>query len=268
MAVAHYWPSRHSQETRETANSMQRLHFERSVRWPFRAATAISPALLFALILAACSDSPFEPVESAVPALAALNPSAPSEPFDGFDTAVWNKQEHVLGRGWLLASNVTVESSQLRLWLDANGYEGGEIASRAPFGLGSFAARLRCGAPTGALCAFFLYQPNAGDRADEIDIEILGGTREIWFTTWSRGRRTNHAARVLTFDPAAAAHQYAIVRTSSSVAFYVDGKELARFRKRLPIAEMALLVNAWWPSWLTPAAGATGSLDVDWIDWS
>lgn len=231
---------------------------------------------MFAFTLSACSDAPFDPVadlepaaaDAPLPATAALNPSSPSEPFDVLDESVWSREEHVLGRGWLLASNVSVESSRLRLALSADGYQGAEIASRARFGAGSFAARLRCAAPAGALCAFFLYQPGTGDRADEIDIEILGGTREIWFTTWSRGRRTNHASRTLPFDPAAGSHEYAIVRSSSAVAFFVDGREYVRFRKKLPTAQLLLFVNAWWPTWLSPDPGSSGSLDVDWIDWS
>lgn len=247
---------------------MQRMHLPRPARRSARAANAAWPAIIFGFALAACSDSPFEPVDSAITPAAALNPSAPSEPFDGFNVTTWMKQEHLLGRGWLLASNVTVEASQLRLALEADRSEGGEIASRTSFGTGTFAARLRCGAPAGALCAFFLYQPNVGARADEIDIEILGGTREIWFTTWQRARRTNHVARELPFDPAQSAHEYAIVRAGATVAFYVDGEEYARFRRKVPTSRMALLVNAWWPTWLTPAAGSTGSLDLDWIDWS
>jgi beta-glucanase (GH16 family) len=246
---------------------MQRLQMQPRVQVRPRFHRAAAPALLCVLALTACADSPVGPADELAPAVA-LSPAAPSEPFDGFDSATWLKQEHVLGRGWLLASNVTVASGQLRLALDATGYQGGEIASRGVFGAGSYAARLRCGAPAGALCAFFFYQPGVGDHADEIDIEILGGTREIWFTTWTRGRRTNHAARTLPFDPAAAAHDYAIVRTASSVGFYVDGREYVRFKKKLPSARMALLVNAWWPTWLTGTAGSTGSLDVDWIDWS
>jgi len=209
-----------------------------------------------------------DPLNDELPPAAALSPATPTESFDYFDSSLWSREEHVLGRGWLLAENVTVSSSQLHLALFSGQYEGAEIASTARFGNGTFATSLRCGAPAGALCAFFLYQPGVGDRADEIDIEILGATREIWFTTWSRGKRTNHLSAVLGFDPAAGTHEYAIARSKSSVSFYVDGQQYASFRKKLPNARMVLLVNAWWPTWLTSANGGTGSLDVDWIDWS
>lgn len=252
---------------------MQRMHIQRFAHRPARAVSASWSAIFFGLGLAACSDAPFEPVadpaaEPAIPVAAALDPAAPLEPFNAFNGELWLRQEHLLGRGPLLAGNVTVEESQLHLALNAAGYQGGEIASLRDFGTGAFAASMRCGAPSGALCAFFLYQRNAGNRADEIDIEILGATRTIWFTTWSSGRRTNHTSRTLTFDPASGNHTYGIVRTGSSVVFYVDGQEYARFRKKLPTAQLALLVNAWWPTWLTPAEATTGSLDVDWIDWS
>lgn len=256
---------------------MQRQQMQLFQPRPSRALSASWPAIFFALALAACSDSPIEPLDPAAsapaaeplpPLAAALNPVTPSEPFEIFDGTLWLKQEHVLGRGPLLASNVTVTSSALHLALDANGFQGGEIASLRTFGAGSFAAQLRCGAPSGALCAFFFYEPNAGNRADEIDIEILGSTRTIWFTTWLSGRRTNHVERQLDFDPWAGMHIYGMVRTGAAVAFYVDGKQLVSFRRKVPTSQLALLVNAWWPTWLTPATGSTGSLDVDWIDWS
>lgn len=252
---------------------MRRLHMHRPSPRPCHAASTSWPAIICVLALAACSDSPFEPLDSAapetpLPAAAALNPASPSEPFELFNDGLWYRSTHVLGRGPLMPANVTVAGGQLRLALNADGYQGAEIGSRTNFGAGSYAARLRCGAPSGALCAFFFYQGGVGDAADEIDIEILGATREIWFTTWVRGRRTNHAARTLAFDPAAATHEYAIVRTGSRVTFYVDGQEYVSFRKKVPTSRMVLLVNAWWPTWLTPTGATTGSLDVDWIDWS
>ena len=252
---------------------MQCLHMYRTAANRGRAAIAAWPAIVCGLALAACSDSPFDPGDRALPEpvaplAGALNPTSPTEPFDGFNSSFWYRSTHTLGRGPLVPANVTVAASQLRLGVEADGFEGAEIGTLTTFGAGAYAARLRCNAPRGALCAFFFYQPQVGDYADEIDIEILAGTREMWFMTWVRGHRTNHVSRTLTFDPALQAHTYGIVRSGSSVAFYVDGNELARFRRKVPTSRMALLVNAWWPTWLAPAAASTGSLDVDWIDWS
>lgn len=100
-------------------------------------------------------------------------------------------------------------------------------------------------APKGTLCTLFMYQVGVGDRADEIDIEIISGSREIWFTTWIAGKRVNHASRTLRFDPSSGFHTYTIQRAASEIRFLVNGELLHSFRhanaKKLPQAAMPLL---------------------------
>ena len=214
---------------------------------------------------AACGELPTD-VADEVPGLPsfALVGSAFTDEFLTFDTQRWTKSSHLLGRGFLDPANVVTQNGRVDLVTRAAGHTGAEIVSRELYGTGTFAARGRCAVPVGALCAFFMYETGVGDRADEIDIELLGGTRTIWFTTWVNGKRTNHRQITLGFDPAATFHDYTIVRGTNDIRFYVDGALLTTFNKkqRLPQSVTPVFANAWWPTWLTPTA-ATGAWEIE-----
>lgn len=224
------------------------------------------PAL--ALTLAGCGVLPADPaVEDSHPP-AAFAPAATSATFeDAFDSpldpAVWQVGTHALGKGRFQPENVEVSGGRLLLHTPAGTWDGGEVRTRQLHARGTFTARLRCGVPGGALCAFFLYQTGVGDRADEIDIEILPGGREVMFTTWVRGRQTNHARWALPagFDPAAF-HEYTIVHASNATEFWVDGVRRARFTKQLPKQSMNLFLSAWWPTWLN-GESTGGRMEVE-----
>lgn len=225
---------------------------------------ALAP-LVLAFALAACSGDTLAPASDSGAAFAAVT-SVFSDDFNVWDPGRWSAEEHPLGRGWFRPSNVVVSGGLLRLVSPAGTLDGGEIASLGSFGSGTFTARFRCGMPEGTVCAFFLYEGVPGNRNDEIDIEILSGTRTLWVTTWSRGQQTNHAGITLPFDPAGAFHDYTIVYDRRSVAFEVDGAVVAEFTKRLPRKSMRLLANAWWPSWMADSpATADGAMEIDWI---
>lgn len=227
-----------------------------------------TPALLLAVLAVACSDDPI-----ALPADESAGPGfavsfAPfSDGFDVFDASRWSAEEHPLGRGWLRSANVSVQSGILRLATPRSTYDGAEVASLERYGAGSFTARMRCALPAGSLCAFFLYEGVPGDRNDEIDIELISGTRTMWMTTWVRGRQTNHAEVTLPFDPAAEFHEYRIDYSSSEVAFRVDGMLHQRWTRKLPRRAMRLLANAWWPTWLSaPMPAQDAFMEIDRID--
>jgi hypothetical protein len=211
----------------------------------------------------ACSDLPNSP-ESAVEPSLALVGTAFTDDFGSFDATRWGRSTHTLGRSPLNPANIVIAGDSVRLNTTSNPYEGAEIWTWEQYGTGTFTVRGRCAVPAGALCAFFMYQGGVGDAADEIDVEILGGTRTIWFTTWVRGKRTNHRAVTLPFAPDAGMHSYTIVRNTAEIRFLVDGVERAKFKgkAKLPQAKMPLYANAWWPTWLTPAGG-TGAWVID-----
>ena len=173
----------------------------------------------------------------------------------------WVAEERPLGAGVVSPAHVRVHDDAVRLVADGPSRTGAALRTRDAFLEGTFRASLRCAAPAGAVCAFFLYQLGAGDAADEIDIELIAGTRDVWLTTWVAGERSNHAVVRLSFDPAAAFHEYEIDWRVGGVVFRVDGVEVGRFGSRVPARAMSLWANAWWPDWLQPSA-QRGDLEI------
>jgi endo-1,3-1,4-beta-glycanase ExoK len=196
-------------------------------------------------------------------------PGSTTDDFDHLDADVWLVSSHALGRGPLRPELAVAGDGVLRLGTRRAGFPGSEVRTRTTWLYGSFTARARCTAPAGTLCTLFLYQTDVGDRADEIDIELLSGTREVWFTTWLAGRRVDHAMRVLPFDPSAGFHTYTIERTPNEIRFSVNGTVLHRFshrsRNKLPQAAMPLFMNTWWPAWLEPV-GEDGTWEIDSVE--
>lgn len=216
-----------------------------------RAARAAAACLV---LLAACSDAPTGPVGFEPAALSPASlATAVDDPFASFDASRWTPQEHPLGRGAFFVRNVVHDpaSGVLRLVHPANTLEGGEIASTARYGYGTFEARLRTPRAPGTISALFLYE--GGVKADEIDIEIFNdGSRRIMFTAWIDVRETMNVQRVLPFDPAEGFHDYRIEWARGVVRFYVDGVKLHEWasRKGVSSTPMFLMANTWWPTWI------------------
>lgn len=224
---------------------------------PVRSARLAASLLL---LTAACTDAPTATLEPAGTGLAALA-TVVDDPFDRFDASRWVPQAHPLGRGAFALANVVHDpaTGALRLVHPAGTLDGGEIASGARYGYGSFEARLRTPRAPGTISAFFLYE--GGARSDEIDIEIFNdGSRRIWFTAWIDVRETMHAEYVLPFDPADGFHDYRIEWARGSLRFLVDGTPMYTWstRKGVPAGTMRLMANAWWPTWI-----GGGAHDVD-----
>ena len=173
------------------------------------------------------------------------------ETFVDPNSNTWRIGVHALGRSQLLTSNVGYTAKGLTFKLSANKYEGGEIGSSTLYLYGSYEAQIMCPTAPGSICTFFLYQPNVGDRADEIDIEIYNdGSRLIQFSTWVGGERTNYALGILSFDPSAAYHNYRIEFYPGRLSFLVDDHPMQTWASGLPSHPMSIMFNAWWPYWL------------------
>src|SRR5438552_2445312 len=71
----------------------------------------------------------------------------------------WQRSANALGRGSLLPANVAQSHGNIILTARATDYSGAEIVSDKAYGPGTFTVKGRCSVPTGALCAFFLYEP-------------------------------------------------------------------------------------------------------------
>jgi beta-glucanase (GH16 family) len=186
--------------------------------------------------------------------------------FDDLDPARWERTEHVLGRSRLDPTRVRVAGGTLALALSPGSTDGAELRTRALLGDGTFRARLRAAQAPDSLTGFFLYAPP--DGAHEIDIELFGDpTGKIKFTTYD-GDRTRTVDRSLPFDPTAAAHDYELSRHAGTVAFRVDGRELATWSDGVPREPLHLYLNAWFPCWLdgspprTPQAAVVERVEV------
>jgi beta-glucanase (GH16 family) len=218
----------------------------------------------------ACTElEPLGVADSAMSVATISSTARFADDFSALDPAVWSLSTHNLGRGPLRPENVTVADGNVALATIANGFEGAEIRTQQTWTTGVFTARARCAAPTGTLCTLFMYQIGVGDRADEIDIEIISGTREIWFTTWVAGKRMNHAEVTLPFDPANGLNTYTIDRSPKEIRFLVNGVLLHRYKHngkgKIPATAMPLFLNTWWPTWLVPSQ-ANGVWEIDWVE--
>ncbi|HEY0154242.1 MAG TPA: glycoside hydrolase family 16 protein [Longimicrobium sp.] len=185
--------------------------------------------------------------------------------FAVLDTARWSRGRHPLGRGRVVPGNVTVDGDNLRLTVASDGHRGAELRTRTRHLHGSYAVRMRTAPVPGTVTALFLYQ-DVAEGNDEIDIEIVNvPPARVILATWVAGEITNRAELPLPFDPAAGFHEYRIDFHPGRVAFLIDGAEVQRWTRALPTHPMRLMVNAWWPRWLTPPPAAVGHAEVDWV---
>ncbi len=187
--------------------------------------------------------------------------------FTAFNSSMWIKSSHVLGRTDFDPANVSVGNGFLREKIPAGTTGGGEIESMQYYGYGIYRARIMTADAPSSITGFFLYR--SPDLYAEIDIEIYNdGTGNVDFVTYAGGRRTHYTQKRLTFDPSAAFHTYRFDYTAGAVRFYVDGELMAVYTDGLPSASMKLLVNTWFPSWLPGTAPATTQYTrVDWMDY-
>ena len=173
------------------------------------------------------------------------------EEFDLWDPSDWVPGDHPLGRGRFDPENVVQGSGRLLLTLPAGSYDGAEIRSASRVRFRNVEVRLQTPDAPGTISAFFLYELDQR-RNDEIDIEILNGSRQILFTTWVGGKQTNHVERTLSFDPADGFHDYRIEWSRRRVRFLVDGALMQEWTAGVPGDAMYVMSNVWWPTWLPP----------------
>lgn len=182
--------------------------------------------------LTGCAEEgpPLGPDES--PSFAHGSGRAPVvEEFDSWDMTAWVAGDHPLGRGVFAPDHVSHDanggedfSGALILTLPAGTLNGAEIRSASWVAFRNVEVSLKTPDALETISAFFLYQlvPTRNDRNDEIDIEILNGTRKILFTTYVRGKQTNHWELDLGFDPSRDFYDYRIEWSPGRVRFWVD----------------------------------------------
>lgn len=191
-----------------------------------------------------------------------------SEQFDSFDTNLWEKGRHNLGRSYLDPKGVDITNGKARIRIRAGTLTGGEFSSVNSFMYGTYRANMLLPRVPGLVSAFFLFHGPA-DKNDEIDIEIYNhGGWQIEFTTWVHGIRTNTVKKPLPFDPSAGYHEYRIDFYPPAISFLVDGQLWQKYTSGLPTEAMRLLVNTWFPDWLPGVPPTTDEYTyVEWIQY-
>jgi beta-glucanase (GH16 family) len=187
--------------------------------------------------------------------------------FNSFNSNRWIKSDHVQGLTDFDPDNVVVDNGFLRLKVPADTTDGAQIESVDYYGYGTYRARMRVADAPSSITGFYLYR--SPDLYSEIDIEVYNdGTGNMDFVTYADGQRTHYVSKDFRFDPSADFHTYRFDYNPDSVQFYVDGTLRQTWTDGVPSASMKLLVNTWFPSWLSGQAPETGrATRVDWIDY-
>lgn len=195
------------------------------------------PGLTLGILFFAACDSgsgplaPTDEPEDSVPAPLSFN---------------WIPTEHALGRGFFRTANVA-SLDPLVLTSPAGTRDGAEVHSDSLLTAVSVRARLDCPDVDGVLCALFFYQQGVGNRADEIDIEIIPQQRLVELSVWRSGIRVFQATR--PWSPGTPI-QAGIHREVGRVRFEIEGFADINWMRDEPLDPMPLYASIWWPSWL------------------
>jgi endo-1,3-1,4-beta-glycanase ExoK len=187
--------------------------------------------------------------------------------FDSFNSNRWIKSDFRQGRTNFDPDNVVVDNGLLKLKIPADTTDGAQIESVAYYSYGTFRTRMRVADAPSSITGFYLYR--SPDLFSEIDIEVYNdGTGNMDFVTYADGQRTHYVSKDFRFDPSADFHNYRFDYNPDSVQFYIDGNLRQTWTDGIPSASMKLLVNTWFPDWLSGQAPDTGrATRVDWIDY-
>jgi endo-1,3-1,4-beta-glycanase ExoK len=187
--------------------------------------------------------------------------------FNSFNSNRWIKSDHMQGLTDFDPDNVLVDNGLLRLRVPADSTNGAQIESMDYYSYGTFRARMRVADVPSSITGFYLYR--SPDLYSEIDIEVYNdGTGNMDFVTYADGQRTHYVSKDFRFDPSADFHTYRFDYNPDSIQFYIDGTLRQTWMDGVPSASMKLLVNTWFPDWLSGQAPDTArATRVDWIDY-
>ncbi|APT33402.1 MULTISPECIES: family 16 glycosylhydrolase [Methylobacterium] len=141
-----------------------------------------------------------------------------------------------------------------------------EIQTHERYGYGTYEVRMRPGAGSGMVSAFFTYNgPENGDRRtnDEIDFEFLGkDTGKVQLNYFVGGVGGHDSFDPLGFDAATATADYALEWLPDRLRWYVNGRLLREVRaapdRPLPSHPGKIMLSVWsgqgqdFASWLGP----------------
>ncbi len=221
-------------------------------------------------------------------AAAAADPKGESfvEQFDAFDPARWYVSDGWSNGDWQNCiwskRAIRVEDGHLDLQLAPTGQAEpaqicGEVQTKARFGYGTFEARMRSDAWSGANAAFFTYIGPVHDQPhDEIDVEILTkDTDRVTFNTYVDGEARNGGASDLDVPTDEAFHTYSFIWEPTRLRWFVDGELRHEVEgEGLPVTPQKIYLSHWSTGTLTDWLGEfktpdqPKSLKVDWVSYT
>ena len=163
------------------------------------------------------------------------------ENFDSIDTHRWEYQLYSFdGNGCnMRKENVLINNSVLSLKTEVNTdpllpkkYNGGEIADKQFYLYGYYTVKMKSPLCKGTVAAFFLmnqWQPQNWEHK-EIDIEFLGKDRNAIqctnhdFQDGGQSWKSSSKTLALPFDIGSGFHEFSILWTPDSVAWFADGR--------------------------------------------
>lgn len=205
------------------------------------------------------------------------------EPFDRLDTARWYVSDgwtngDYQGCAWS-RENVSITKGVLQMRLGRakdplRAYRCAEIKTNAPFGYGTYEARMRTAGGAGLNTALFTYSGYPLSKIhDEIDFEFLGkNTGQVQLNYFTNGAGNHASVPDLGFDATAGFNDYAFIWSPNRIRWYVNGK-LVREEGRagLPVTPGSFFLSLWngtnkVDDWLGPfdATRTPVAAEVDW----
>jgi endo-1,3-1,4-beta-glycanase ExoK len=149
----------------------------------------------------------------------------------------------------------------------------GEIQSNAIYHHGTYEARIRTGKGSGLNAAFFTYiGPVHKKPHDEIDVEILTrDTGSVWLNTYVSGKQQNGKTAAVDPPTDTEFHTYGFTWAPDGIRWFIDGREVHRADKNLPVTPQKIYLSHWgsdtlvdWMGPFTPPDGPV-VMEIDWI---
>lgn len=227
--------------------------------------------ILTQAILAATDDEPTEKAQTKKekkesPGIITWAPVL-FQPMDQSDAANWEKANWSNGDPFACTwrpDHVSFNSGLMTLSLDNRGcpsacddkpFVSGEYRTKAEkYFYGYYEARIKAAKGDGLVTSFFTYCGVYGTPTHhEIDIEFLGkDSRAVQLNYYVEGRGNHEQMIDLPFDASADFHNYGFAWTDSSLAWYVDGRQVrivkedrATVEREIPFKAGKIMMNFW-----------------------
>ena len=186
--------------------------------------------------------------------------------IEGWTPSTW-KVSRKSCPGGVCSGNVVVKGDNVIITVPKGRRSGGEIYSVELFKYGVFEVRMKIKKVPCVRYAFFLgvFDKEPENEIDVIEIDVLDDGSAIAYSTVWWNSRKRLWTKILDFEPDEEYHTYKLEWSGDTLVFYIDGREVARFRdERVErMRKLRVLVNAYAYSRTPPPSN--GRLEIDWV---